>query len=317
MGGPVALTPHDDEAPYITYQGNWVLSRNGGDWTGGAGDPYKPNGWDDTAAGTFSYTNDRNASASFKFFGSQITYFYTAAYNRDRAYVTIDGQRQYPDIEMYCAYPCVLPQQSRTYSSLAAGQEHTIVIQHSGANTCGSGACYIDVDAFGIDTVDDSDGSVAYYIGVGRANSGVSSNGGWYLSRYGDCWTGGNGDPCRSKYSNLYGGTASYTDNLFAAAEYQFFGKQITYLFTKAFNRAYVNISIDGQLKATINQYSSALEPQSGWTWTSPDGSPARHTIRITHAGYHDNSANCAVPSSTTCYFDVDAFIGSVPVTSR
>lgn len=91
---------------------------------------------------TSSYTRNIEDAVTFTFEGSQITYYYTKAFNRGKAVITIDGVAK-PDIDLCTPYPTVLWQQSTSYSGLGAGT-HTIHIANGGATGCSDS--YIDVD---------------------------------------------------------------------------------------------------------------------------------------------------------------------------
>ncbi len=296
---------HDDASSLVDYVGSgWQLSRNGAPWSGGPGDPYKPNGWSNLYAGTFSRTDTRDDTATFSFVGNRITYIYTKAYNRAIAEVYIDGDYK-TSIDQYCGSTpdCVLAQQGYTYSDpkWSITSLHKIKIRHSGnynssANRC-TGACTIDVDAFGVNMYDDSKAG-AQFTGAG-----------WVLSGFGGCSSGGNGDPCGDKYRALYQGTFSRTDKPLDIVEFFFYGNQITYIYTKAYNRAIANIYIDGEYKTWVNQYCGTpydcILAQQSYTYTGLT-SGIQHRIKIEHSGVHDSSAR---DCTGECTIDLDAFM--------
>jgi hypothetical protein len=85
------------------------------------------------------------------------------------------------------------------------------------------------------------------------------------------------------QFTEPIGGTISYTANPGASAEFTFLGTGVTYHFTKAFNRGYADIYIDGVFKRRIDLYSSGIEWQSSSSISGLTYSV--HTIRIVVTG--------------------------------
>lgn len=107
-----------------------------GSWTASANFPSAYNG-------TIRYSNTATSSAGTTFYGDRITYYYTAAANRGKASVTIDGV-DYGYIDLYSA----TTQWQRSMSwGLSLGY-HTIFIGVSGQKNPASSDTYVDIDKF-------------------------------------------------------------------------------------------------------------------------------------------------------------------------
>jgi hypothetical protein len=78
-------------------------------------------------------------------------------------------------------------------------------------------------------------------------------------------------------------GSITYTPTAGAAATFTFLGRAVTYYFTKAFNRGYADVYIDGSFRGRIDLYSSGIEWQSSYTFSGL--TYAIHTIRIVVTG--------------------------------
>jgi hypothetical protein len=93
------------------------------------------------------------------------------------------------------------------------------------------------------------------------------------------------------------GGTLSYSNDSGAVARASFEGTEITYGFTRAFNRGRADVRIDGDSKGTIDLYSPAISWQNHVTYGHlPRG---KHSIEIVVTGTGD-------PKSSDKYVDVD-----------
>jgi hypothetical protein len=121
---------HDDASGGIQYIGAW---------THGAG-------WQGPLNGTVSWSNTADDAIVFTFVGDGITYWYTRAWNRGIAKVTIDGNFV-QTIDLYA--PNVAWQQSIRWP-LADGT-HTLHIAVTGDRNPNSQGTYIDVDQLAAD----------------------------------------------------------------------------------------------------------------------------------------------------------------------
>lgn len=121
---------HDDASGGIQYLGAW---------THGAG-------WQGPINGTASWSSTADDAVVFTFLGDGVTYWYTRAWNRGIAKVTIDGNFVQA-IDLYS--PNVMWQQSIRWP-LAYGT-HTIHIAVTGDRHPNSQGTYIDVDQLAVD----------------------------------------------------------------------------------------------------------------------------------------------------------------------
>ena len=103
----------------------------------------------------------------------------------------------------------------------------------------------------------------------------------------------------RGRFAEASNGTLTWSNVSGGLARLRFQGTQVTYVYTKAFNRGLAEVFIDGQSKATLDLYSPAI----GWkTSTSFQVSPGTHTLEIRVTGRKS-------PAATGAFVDVDAVI--------
>ena len=121
---------HDQTNSYASYFGSWYR-------------------WDaDEAFGDwFLYSVDPGAGVRFTFEGDNIIWYYTKAYNRGEAIVTIDGGVGQYYVDLYS--PVTLRNQYTMFTKLGDGI-HTIEIVNLGAKNPASSGYVIDVDAFNV-----------------------------------------------------------------------------------------------------------------------------------------------------------------------
>jgi len=96
------------------------------------------------------------------------------------------------------------------------------------------------------------------------------------------------------------GGTVSYSNDPGSVARLSFEGNEITYVYSKAFNRGIAGVKLDGIARADIDLYSPRIEWQSRTTFR--DLPPGKHTFELTVTGRKDAAA-------TDRHVDVDALI--------
>jgi hypothetical protein len=97
--------------------------------------------------------------------------------------------------------------------------------------------------------------------------------------------------------------TVSYSNTTEDAVTFTFVGNQITYYFTRAGNRGYAAVTIDGVHRDEINQY-TVPPPDVLWGQSVAYGGLGAgvHTIHISNMGIRD-------ARSTGFYIDVDRFV--------
>jgi hypothetical protein len=118
---------YDDTDPRIALRGAWVRDAQ----------------FQEAYRHTLLYTDIPDASVSFTFTGSSVTYVYTRASNRGIAEVWIDDQLQ-DRLDLYA--PNTKWASRSTYDALGPGT-HTIRIRVTGQHAAQSTDCYVDLDA--------------------------------------------------------------------------------------------------------------------------------------------------------------------------
>jgi hypothetical protein len=107
-------------------------------WSG----PWNRGSFEQASYGTLTYSNHPGAELRFRFTGTAITWTYTAAWNRGRAAVTMDG-KDFGRVDQYAQ--SIEWQAGRTFSGLSPG-DHTLVVRVTGEKSPPSKDSYIDVD---------------------------------------------------------------------------------------------------------------------------------------------------------------------------
>jgi hypothetical protein len=118
---PARAGVYDDSNSRIIYRGIWYLDQS----------------FHEAASGTVSYSSDASAGFRFAFYGDQITYVFTKAFNRGKASIEIDGIRK-GVIDAYSKD--AIWQSQVTFDRLGDGP-HVLMIRNAGP-----AGTYIDVD---------------------------------------------------------------------------------------------------------------------------------------------------------------------------
>jgi 4-amino-4-deoxy-L-arabinose transferase-like glycosyltransferase len=109
------------------------------------------------------------------------------------------------------------------------------------------------------------------------------------------------GNWSRGIFEGASNATLTYTDDPAASARFSFDGTELQYVYTKAHNRGFAAIYIDGALKGMVDLYSPTIEWQSSTTF---GGLEARHhTTEIRVTGRRN-------PASNASYIDIDELRG-------
>jgi hypothetical protein len=96
------------------------------------------------------------------------------------------------------------------------------------------------------------------------------------------------------------GGTVSYSNSPGAVASVSFEGSELTYVYSKAFNRGIAGVKLDGIARGDIDLFSPKIAWQARTVFR--DLPPGKHTFELTVSGRKDAAA-------TDRYVDVDALI--------
>jgi hypothetical protein len=223
------------------------------------------------SGGTYEVSGTKNATATFRFSGTSITWVTRKASDQGIASVTINGVSK-GAIDLYSS--STQAQVHQTLSGLSSAA-HTIVIKVTGTKNVSSTGFNISIDAFIVGastTTQDSSIKTKYDLWTGAASS--SASGGTYRS------------------NAKAGTTSSLTFN----------GTSVTWVTATGPAVGQAQVLIDGVLKGTFDLYSSTTHwqvahPFSGLT-------SAAHTIVVKVLGTKN-------ASSTGTKVIVDAFIVS------
>jgi hypothetical protein len=96
------------------------------------------------------------------------------------------------------------------------------------------------------------------------------------------------------------GGTVSFSNDPRSVARLSFEGSEITYVYTKAFNRGIAEITLDGIARGDVDLYSKNTVWQARMAFRNL--TPGKHTFELTVAGRKQAAA-------TDQYVDLDALI--------
>jgi uncharacterized membrane protein YgdD (TMEM256/DUF423 family) len=102
-------------------------------------------------------------------------------------------------------------------------------------------------------------------------------------------------------FRSAYGGTLTYSDEAGATARFDFEGTELQYIYTKAYNRGLVLVTIDGSPVRKIDLY----DPSIVWQERTVFGGlkPGSHRAEVQVLGQRN-------AASTGSFVDIDAFIG-------
>ena len=223
--------------------------------------------------GTQTYANQPGETASFTFSGTQVGYMYALQTNLGVAQISIDG-KVVDTIDEYA--PVFIGQQVATYPGLSDGV-HTITVEVVGTKNNQSAGTWVVVDAFII----------------GHSSSPLVSDDQDPVIKYSRSWL-------HSLYPNRHGGTQTYANQPGETASFTFRGTQVGYMYALQTNLGVAQISIDGKVVDTIDEYAPVFIGQQVATY--PGLSDGVHTITVEVAGTKNNQ-------SAGTWVVVDAFV--------
>jgi hypothetical protein len=108
------------------------------------------------------------------------------------------------------------------------------------------------------------------------------------------------GEWSHASFAEAAGGTVSFSSSPGAAARLAFEGSEITWVYTKAFNRGVAEVKLDGISRGDIDLYSPKIVWQARQTYGGL--TPGKHTFEVIVTGRKDAAA-------TDRYVDLDALI--------
>jgi len=111
--------------------------------------------------------------------------------------------------------------------------------------------------------------------------------------QYSGLWTQGS-------FPDAAGGTVSFSNDPGAAARLSFEGSEITYVYSRAFNRGIAEVKVDGISRGDIDLYSPRIIWQARTAFR--DLMPGKHTFELIVSGRKHAAASDR-------YVDLDALI--------
>lgn len=102
-------------------------------------------------------------------------------------------------------------------------------------------------------------------------------------------------------FRGAFNGTVTYSETPGAAARWQFEGTAFDYVYTRAFNRGFALVTIDGSEHGTVDLYAPTIEWQASTEFGGLQ--PGRHTVEIRVLGSRN-------PASSGYFVDIDALAG-------
>ena len=251
VSNPAAPGPgtYEDTDNLISYSGNWI--------------PYASTS---ASGGSSRYSDLAGSAAEFLFDANQVSLIYTGLTNRGLLNVFIDGN--------------LITTINQNTSSLAWKQRwDSPVIPGDGPHVLR----LVNASTDSVKKITDIDAIIASQFvptptptpGVNTLTEGTYNDTDSRISYTGN-WT-------VYSHTSAYDGASRYSDKVGNTASFEFFGTQLSLVYTGLTNRGNVTVSINGQVVGTINQYTSALAWQSRWD-SAVLSSPGPHTVILTHA---------------------------------
>ncbi len=242
--GTASYTVDDADTAKITYSGRWTHDPNNACF-----------------GGTFSYSNETDATASFTFTGTAVSLLAKYDLNAGVVEILLDGESQ-GTVDLYREYSIEL--QTIFEKDGLSMEEHTVVLKATGEKNALSSGSYIYLDAITYEgEFDNTPTTTVSFTG----NSEVVFDGGRW-----DTGNLGLGHPTR--YSDTIGATATFT----------FYGNEISLYCAKQFNLGIVAVTLDG---TEMGEYdlSSDVNTGSEKIFTYSDLENKIHTIVLTVTG--------------------------------
>lgn len=206
--------------------------------------------------GTFRTSKTANATATYKFSGTNVTWVTRKGTAQGRASVTIDGVSK-GIVDLYSATPQTFAQ---GYTGLAA-KTHTLVVKVLGTKNASATGAWVAVDAFkvGTTTVDDTSWKVLY-----NKWNGVSS-------------TAASGGTYRN--TAIAGGTSVF----------MFSGTAVDWITAVGPGWGKAKVYIDGVDKGTVDLYATTQKWQTAKTYGGLTA--GSHTIKVAPLGTKNAAA--------------------------
>ena len=236
----------------------------------------------DMYAGTANWTHTAGSTAQFQFQGTQVALHAVRDTDQGTMTVSVDGSAPVT-VDDYAA----TRNASGTVwtSPVLASGTHTLTVTATGLQNAASSG-----DTVALDSADvlqtQSTGSTTTVDGnaTGTGNDRFAYSSGWGLA---------NG------ISDMYDGTANWSQTTGATASFPFTGTRIALHAVRDTDQEMIAVSVDGGAETVVDDYSPTRNA-SGVVWTSPVLASGAHTLHIRVTGNHNPSSsgyNVAVDS--------------------
>ena len=240
------------------------------------------NGVSDMYAGTANWTNTAGSTAHFQFQGSQVALHAVRDVDQGTMTVSVDGSAPVT-VDDYAA---TRNASGTVWTSpvLAAGT-HTLTVTSTGNHNPGSSGSTIALDSADVlqapstSTTATVDGNA-----TGTGNDQFAYSSGWGLA---------NG------VTDMYDGTANWSQTTGATASFAFTGTRIALHAVRDVDQEMIAVSVDGGAETVVDDY-AATRNASGTVWTSPVLTNGAHTLHIRVTGNHNAASggyNVAIDS--------------------
>jgi len=231
---------YDERDPSVVYSGSWTQASNSNAYNG-----------------TVSYSDQKNASATFTFTGQGVTLLVGKGPYRGIAQIYLDGVNK-GTVDLYAPnYSYNVP--VKTFTGLPS-TKHTLKIVVTGTKNPSATGIRIMTDAFSVYTEDNSQDIT-----------------------YSNAWT-------LAASSSASGGSFHYSDATNAKATYKFAGNSITLLISKGPNRGIGRIYIDGVDKGTVDFYNSSYLYKVPVTFSGLFF--GEHTVELVNTGTKNSASS-------------------------
>lgn len=260
--GGIDITSFDDNVTgpgtnQFNYSSGWGLA----------------NGVADLYAGTAHWASGAGASATLHFSGTRVALHTVHDVDQGIMAVTLDGAPavnvdDYAPVRAAAALSWISP-------TLAPGA-HVLTVTPTGSRNPASNGSTV-----AIDRVDVSTGTVSVdERGTGPGGEHVVYSAGWGVT---------------SGVPDLFAGTATWSTQVGALAQFTFQGTRIALYAVRDFDQGVMNVSIDGGAASDVDNYSPSRNVSTP-AWTSPVLAAGSHTLSVSVTGRRNPaSANTTV----------------------
>lgn len=239
------------------YDSNWGL-------TTGVSDMY---------GGTANWSHAAGATATFRFTGTQVALHAVRDVDQGIMTVSVDGGAP----QSVDDYASTRNASGIVWTSpgLAAGT-HTLTIVNTGQKDAASSGINIAIDRADVTTSSPPTQTIIDGNVTGTGNDQFQYGSNWGLT------TG---------VSDMYDGTANWSNTGGATATFRFTGTQAALHAVKDVDQGIMTVSVDGGPPQSVDDY-AASRNASGIVWTSPVLAEGAHTVTIVNTGTKNSASS-------------------------